>query len=253
MKYLVIATIIFSLLCIEACDISKFLLDDKNAASGQDSPAIPTGLAVGVATETSLVVSWNTSSDADTYSLNRDTEENGLFANVVYYGPNTSYTDINLLSGTTYWYKVKASNEIGESAFSMAVFGITYEATTSAISIYIGFELYSDQIFAGNPYFVGRLIETESATVVCELGAEPTWSWIEEQSQAYWRLEANMDFTNVAGGVYEVLVWIEQDGDGTPYGSNEPYVYATGAGDVTTFSVQADGSWLYGEAIFSLS
>ncbi|GEM_PF-6891040 len=93
--------------------------------SGASAPATPTGLTVGSATSSSFVVSWTVSSGAISYQVYRDTSSTGTFTTVAYNGSSTSFTDANLTSSTTYYYKVQATNVTGSSALSGAVSGRT--------------------------------------------------------------------------------------------------------------------------------
>jgi len=88
-------------------------------------PPTPTGLTVSGATSTSLYVSWNASTGATSYQVYRDTSTSGSFATQVYNGTGLNFTDSTLTSGTTYYYKVQATNASGSSALSAAVSGTT--------------------------------------------------------------------------------------------------------------------------------
>jgi len=122
----------------------------------------------------------------------------------------------------------------------------------SVISIWAQIDMYPGELSGSSQYIAGRVIDMDSSEVVRELGVEPRWNWIEEKNLIYWRLEGNLDFSGIEDGEYEIMVWLEQNGDGNPYGANEPYIYATNNADgSTTFFVPGDQSsdgWLFGEA-----
>ena len=99
--------------------------DVQITVNEQVAPATPTGLNISATSDTSLTVSWNASEGAESYTLYRDSDENGLFNDAVYLGTNTSRLDAGLPTGVTFWYKVKASNAAGESDLSIAVAGTT--------------------------------------------------------------------------------------------------------------------------------
>ena len=103
----------------------------KTQAAAGEVPETPAGLAVGSSTSTSLVVSWNASTSADSYQVFRDTSAGGSFATQVYTGTALSATNIWLASSLTYYYKVRATNAAGSSLLSAAASGTTSVATSA--------------------------------------------------------------------------------------------------------------------------
>lgn len=90
------------------------------------TPAAPTGLTA-TAGNGQIVLTWNASSGATTYNLLRSTAsgaevsyKTGLTA--------TTYTDTGLTNGTTYYYKVTATNTAGTS-------GLSSEASAKPVAI----------------------------------------------------------------------------------------------------------------------
>jgi fibronectin type 3 domain-containing protein len=82
-------------------------------------PGVPTGLsATGGAGQARL--SWNTSSGAATYNLKRSTTSGGPYTPVAG-TTGTTFTNVGLANGTTYYYVVSAANANGESANSAQV------------------------------------------------------------------------------------------------------------------------------------
>ena len=81
-----------------------------------------------------LTVSWNASADATSYRLQVSTDQN--FGTIVYDQSNitgTSQAVTWLLNGTTYYWRVNASNAGGTSSYS-TVFNFTTIAQTSTIT-----------------------------------------------------------------------------------------------------------------------
>ncbi len=90
----------------------------------KDKPATPTGLSQTDSDFSSITFEWNASENADSYSLYRSPDGIADF-DIIYEGPNTEYTDIDLVYATTYYYKVSAKNDVGESTLSTTVSGST--------------------------------------------------------------------------------------------------------------------------------
>ena len=81
-------------------------------------PAQPTGLTI-VAGNEQATLSWNASSGASSYNVKRATTGSGVYTTIATGLTTTSYTNIGLTNGTTYYYVVSAVNTIGESANSV--------------------------------------------------------------------------------------------------------------------------------------
>ena len=89
------------------------------AATPCSSPAVPAGVTAA-GSNVQVVVSWNASAGATGYNVSRFTGNTppvvlatGLTA--------TNFTDINLVSGTIYYYLVAATNACSQSAFATFV------------------------------------------------------------------------------------------------------------------------------------
>ena len=68
------------------------------------------------------VLTWNAVSGATSYKVYRATSQNGTYS-LLGTVTTTSYTNTGAKAGTTYYYKVKAVNSAGESAYSNTVSG----------------------------------------------------------------------------------------------------------------------------------
>jgi fibronectin type 3 domain-containing protein len=119
-------------------------------------PSAPTGL-MATAGDAQVMLSWNTSAGATGYNVKRSTT-NGSGYQTVSSPTTTSFTDIGLTNGTTYYYVVTALNTAGESgnsnqasatpAIGVADVTITIDPTkTKPISPYI----YGINFYSGNP------------------------------------------------------------------------------------------------------
>ena len=100
------------------------------SAPAGNTPATPAAFTVSLSTVSTLDVAWAASVGATSYQVYRDTGSTGTFSTLAYDGPLTSFTDANLAPGTTYYYKVKATNSNGSSAFLSPVSGTTLLVNT---------------------------------------------------------------------------------------------------------------------------
>jgi len=81
-------------------------------------PPAPTGLTA-TGDNTKVLLNWNASSDAESYNIYRGTTAGGESTTAVASGiTTTNYVNTGLTNGTTYYYKVKATNFSGTSGYS---------------------------------------------------------------------------------------------------------------------------------------
>jgi hypothetical protein len=103
----------------------------QQPGAGGDIPAVPAGLAVTGVTLDSASLSWNAVSGASGYRIYRASSADSAFFQIgsraASQTAEPSYTDYDLMSSLTYYYKVSAVNAVGESALSAAVEGKTSE------------------------------------------------------------------------------------------------------------------------------
>ena len=85
-------------------------------------PAAPVVKAGNSATSGKPMLTWNAVSGATSYKVYRATSQNGTYS-LLGTVTATSYTNTGAKAGTTYYYKVKAVNSAGESAYSNVVSG----------------------------------------------------------------------------------------------------------------------------------
>jgi hypothetical protein len=126
-----------SQMTLEADDISgiRSLYPPTASSSSGQAPATPSGLVAGVNPgnpTSSLVLSWADNANNETgYSVERSTDGRS-FAQIAQAGANTgAWTDTALNSGTTYYYRVRAFNGSGSSAYSNVASAQTQAAATS--------------------------------------------------------------------------------------------------------------------------
>jgi ELWxxDGT repeat protein len=101
-------------------------------------PAAPSGLAATPINGTQIDLTWNDNSNNETgFKIERKTGIGGTYSEITTMGAGvTSFSNIaGLTSGTTYYYRVRATNQAGQSAYSSEVFATTYSvpATPTAL------------------------------------------------------------------------------------------------------------------------
>jgi len=83
-------------------------------------PSAPSGLTATTVSSIRISLSWFDNSDNEAaFVIERKTGEAGTYAPIATLGLNvTSYSDTGLTKNTTYYYRVKATNVVGPSAYS---------------------------------------------------------------------------------------------------------------------------------------
>lgn len=88
--------------------------------------------SLSVTSAAELTVRWDDNSTSELGFRVERSSDGSTFAAVATVGANTTaYTDTSLVSGTTYWYRVRAYNSNSTSAYSNVTSGTAYSTTTS--------------------------------------------------------------------------------------------------------------------------
>ncbi|HET6381964.1 MAG TPA: fibronectin type III domain-containing protein, partial [Armatimonadota bacterium] len=96
------------------------------------APAAPTGLTAVVG-DAQVGLSWGSSNFVTSYNVKRATTSGGPYTTVA--SPTTtSYTDMGLTNGTTYYYVVSAVNSGGESANSSQVSATPFKTAAAFLA-----------------------------------------------------------------------------------------------------------------------
>nr|HID59256.1 hypothetical protein [Desulfobacterales bacterium] len=103
----------------------------SNEASGTTYPAAPSSLSATAVSSTRIDLSWTDNSSGESgFKIERKTGSGGTYAQIAVVGANiTNYSDTGLDPSTTYYYRVRAYNNTGNSSYSNEA-----NATTSAAS-----------------------------------------------------------------------------------------------------------------------
>ncbi len=99
--------------------------DAHRPATAKPSP--PSGVRVTTISNKALSVTWRDNSSNETqFRIERKKGTSGSWSQIAKPGQNvTSYTDSGLSSNTTYYYRLRACNGEGCSAYSSSASGIT--------------------------------------------------------------------------------------------------------------------------------
>ena len=116
------------------------LFSNHNAAP----PATPTNL-IAAGMNQAVQLAWGAVSGATSYSVKRGLTQTGTYTTIATGVAATGYVDSGLTNGTTYYYKVSASNTVGESADSNPAF-----ATPQGASLLLRYT-YEDGPKGNNP------------------------------------------------------------------------------------------------------
>ncbi len=115
-------------------------------------PPAPTGL-VATAGNGSVALTWTASAGATSYSIYRGTASGAEGTTPVGTATSNSFTDTGLTNGTTYYYKVTASNSAGTSAQSSEVHATPTTTPPTGVQINAGGPAVSP--FAADTDFTG--------------------------------------------------------------------------------------------------
>ncbi|HEX8089679.1 MAG TPA: NBR1-Ig-like domain-containing protein [Blastocatellia bacterium] len=117
----------------------SFLYPGSKGAPPPVPPAAPGGLSASVASSSAINLNWvDNSNNEDGFRLERKTGVSGVYAPVATPGAGqVSYSDSGLSASTTYYYRIKAYNSAGESAYSDESSATTSPAATSNNAAFI--------------------------------------------------------------------------------------------------------------------
>jgi hypothetical protein len=101
------------------------------------APAAPSSLTATAAGATNVTLNWvNNANNQAGYKIERSTGDTSNFTQVAIAGATVlSYTDSTASPNTTYYYRIRATNAIGDSAYSNNA-NATTPAATGAVDVY---------------------------------------------------------------------------------------------------------------------
>ena len=117
---------------IDLDGVTRSVPYDAGAYEFVGTPAAPTGLALTVAAYNQINLTWTDNASNETgFKVERKKGASGTYAQIGTAGVNaTSYSDSTCGSGTNYYYRVRAYNASGDSAYSAEQNATTTEITS---------------------------------------------------------------------------------------------------------------------------
>ncbi len=111
----------------EAVDSSSLMINPNSSQAAVAPTSAPTTLAASVISSSRIDLSWTENSINETgFSIERSTGPNGIFTQVGTAAADaTSFSNTGLADGVTYYYRVRAYNPYGTSAYSNSANGTT--------------------------------------------------------------------------------------------------------------------------------
>lgn len=108
-------------------------------AAPSSPPSPPSNLAAAPQAATIMLLSWNDNSNNESYfKVERSANNGTTFSQIASTSANThSFEDINLNPSATYTYRVRATNSLGDSAYSANGSGTTLAAGNTNTYTYI--------------------------------------------------------------------------------------------------------------------
>ena len=94
--------------------------NEASATTLNAAPAAPSALAATTVSTTQINLSWTDNATNETgFKIERKTGSGGTYAQIATVNADvTGYSDTGLTATTTYYYRVRATNSIGDSAYS---------------------------------------------------------------------------------------------------------------------------------------
>jgi fibronectin type 3 domain-containing protein len=198
-------------------------------------PAAPTGLAAS-AGNGSVGLTWNASTGATSYSIYRGTAPGAEGATAVGTATANSFTDTGLTNGTTYYYKVTASNTAGTSASSNEASATPSGSGGTGTLLSQGHPATASSV-QGAGYPAANAVDGNTATRWSSAFSDPQW------------LQVDLGATHTISQV--VLNWeaaygkafqIQTSNDGTTW--TTIYSTTTGTGGIQTLPVTGTGRYV---------
>jgi hypothetical protein len=112
-------------------------ITNQNFTGISGAPIPPSNPAAVAVSSSQINLSWTDNSTNETgFKIERKTGAGGSYSQIATVGANvTTYANTGLTAGTTYYYRVRAYNASGDSAYSNEASATTMSGTTTAVRI----------------------------------------------------------------------------------------------------------------------
>ncbi len=137
---------------------------------GSSPPSAPLNL-MATAGNASVALTWSASATATNYYVKRSTTNGGGYATLTGV-PATSYSDSQVINGTTYFYVVSAANTNGESANSAQVSATPQAAVSGPVT----YTVFNDAFSSGSTLNSASPTSPTPSATSYQLTSSKTWS-----------------------------------------------------------------------------
>ena len=109
---------------------------EKNATTLWNIPVPPSGVRITTLQPNKIMIAWADNSGNETgFKIQRKQGATGAYGDLTTTGVNaTQYSDTTVTDGTSYYYRVCATNSAGDSAYSNEISGITPLSIPTSLS-----------------------------------------------------------------------------------------------------------------------
>ncbi len=176
-------------------------------ATGTAVPAAPSSLVATAVSSTQISLFWNDNSSNETgFKIERKTGAGGTYSQIATVAAGvTGYSNTGLTAGTTYFYRVRATNAAGDSAYSN-------EASAASLAV-PAFRAAASSAAASGALTINKPTGTVQGDVmVASISVRPNTATITAPSG--WTLVRRLDNTNTTANSLAVYYKVA--------GSSEP-------------------------------
>ena len=187
--------------------------NEPSAVTFQVTPTPPSGLTITSVLTNKVTLSWTDNSDNETgFKIQRKTGVTGTYTDIATTAANiTAYADSAVVDGTVYYYRICATNAIGDSVFSNEASGTTLLATPT------------------------------SATATAVSSSRINLTWIDNSvSETGYKIERKTTLTGTYAQIDQVLANVQSYSDTNGLAPNTKYYYRVRATNGTIDSAYSN-------------
>ncbi|MGB9082143.1 MAG: carboxypeptidase regulatory-like domain-containing protein, partial [Desulfuromonadaceae bacterium] len=161
-------------------------------SSTSDVPTAPSGLGGTVASSNQINLLWVDNANNETgYKIERKTGADGTYALIAAVAANdTIYSDTTLSASTTYYYRVCATNDVGDSGYSNE-----YSATTSVVAPASSYSISGTVTSGGSALAGATVTRSGNGTTTTTTDSAGNYSFSGVQNGSYTLTPAKSGYT----------------------------------------------------------